>query len=197
LNYSTLQTSSQECVEAFNYKTEQNPHEYPMEHSPVTERLHRSKQDIRLWASSFKAESDSLGNHRSEYCRLLREFRLCIHNLEKENQQLFLQQEDMRQAFTRSRERFIRPKTLRGIISLRIMEITETSIDDTGVQNTPIVESESLHAIPASILDVALFPNQLDIVEELLPEISSQRVDQFTMDCAFVLVLSVVRRNSR
>ena len=143
-----------------------------LRHSRAIESLHRSRQSLRSCAAAFKARSDSSSNDRSEYSSLLKEFGECVHNLEKENWQLSLQLENMRQDLGRLRERTTRGKTLRDIISVRLIEPTEESISDSGPQNTPIAESESLDPFPASILDVALSSRQLEIVEELLPKIS-------------------------
>jgi hypothetical protein len=86
----------------------------------------------------------------------------------EENERLFLQLEKTRQDFTQARERAPQPTTLRGIISMRMIETSESSIADAGPQNTSIAESEQLDPIPAEILDVALSPDQLNAVDGLL-----------------------------
>ena len=149
-----------------------------LKRSSATENLHQSRQGLRSWAAAFKAESNSLNSDLSEYSRLLKTFSECVDNLEKKNQQLSLQLEHMHQGSARSHERASQPKTLRGIISVRIMETAEKSNINLEPDHTPIAESESLDPIPADILDVALSSDQLDVVEELLPKISGVKSRQ-------------------
>ncbi|KAF2262670.1 hypothetical protein CC78DRAFT_534694 [Lojkania enalia] len=134
--------------------------------------LRQSRRDLRSWAADFNTESRSLNDGISQYSRRFTEFSKCAEVLGEENEQLSLQLEHMRQSLARLVTKASEPKTLRGIISLRIMAAAEKSYPSGGALHVPIAESESLEPIPASILDATLSPTQLDVFEELLPKAS-------------------------
>lgn len=95
--------------------------------------------------------------------------------LEQEYRNLLLQIESTRLQFIRACTIDSLPKTPRGVIALRIMELTEESNCLGQPQNPAFPCVESLDPIPAIILDIALSPNEIGIIKQILPRMSGSK----------------------
>jgi len=137
--------------------------------------LCRSENRFQSWAASFISKPNYFTVDQTDFrcvCKMILD---SGRTLQRDRYKLFMRVESVRHNFTRLCTTDSRPNTLRGIIALRIMNISEKENGLGEPENIQRVDVEILDPIPASILDITLSSNQVDVIEQILPHISDAR----------------------
>ncbi|KAF1994798.1 hypothetical protein P154DRAFT_624461 [Amniculicola lignicola CBS 123094] len=145
------------------------------EHNPAIDSLCQSQQHFQSWAAPFMEKPNYFTVDQTDFRYLCKMLLDSDRTLEEDCHRRFLQVESMRKDYIRLCTTNSQPNTLRSIIALRIMKISEKSNRPGETKNILRADVETLDPIPAGILDITLSSNQVGVIGQVLPQISDAK----------------------